>query len=41
MRLTGRDSLEYTPARPAEGKGLEAWKNLLRDDQLKPVAAPR
>ena len=38
-QLTGRDSLDYDPEKPAAGKGLQAWKTLLRDHQLKPAAA--
>lgn len=37
MQLSGRDRLEYDPARPTEGRGLEAWKQLLRAGDLKPA----
>lgn len=36
-RLTGRDSLEYDPDKP-EGRGLQAWRDLLRDHELRHVA---
>ncbi len=36
--LTGRDTLDYDPDKP-EGKGLKAWKDLLRDRELRPQAA--
>ncbi len=35
--LTGRDTLDYDPDAP-EGKGLRAWKDLLRDRELRPQA---
>jgi hypothetical protein len=34
--LTGRDTLEYDPEKP-EGVGLKAWRDLLRDHELKPA----
>lgn len=37
-QLTGRDDLEYDPENP-EGKALKAWRDLLRDKELKPAAA--
>jgi hypothetical protein len=37
--LTGRDDLDYDPDRP-EGKGLRAWKELLRNHELRPQAEP-
>ncbi len=36
MALTGRDELDYDPARPTEGKGLDAWRKLLHSKELKP-----
>ena len=36
--LTGRDELNYDPDKPL-GPGLKAWKDLLRDHELRPVAA--
>jgi hypothetical protein len=36
--LTGRDYLEYDADRP-EGRGLRAWRDLLRDHELRPMAA--
>ena len=36
-RLTGRDDLGYDPDHPA-GKGLEAWNDLLRRNELRPLA---
>jgi hypothetical protein len=36
-RLTGRDDLGYDPDQPA-GKGLEAWNDLLRRNELRPLA---
>jgi hypothetical protein len=36
--LTGRDNLEYDPDKP-EGTGLRAWKELLRNHELRPAAA--
>jgi hypothetical protein len=40
MTLTGRgDSLEYDPAKPQSGRGLEAWRQLLREGDLKPSTA--
>jgi hypothetical protein len=36
-RLTGRDDLGYDPDHPG-GKGLEAWNDLLRRNELKPLA---
>ncbi|MDR3638101.1 MAG: hypothetical protein P4L84_30125 [Isosphaeraceae bacterium] len=38
--LTGRDDLGYDPAKP-EGKGLKAWQDLKRDNELRPVGAPK
>ena len=38
--LTGRDDLNYNPDKP-EGKGLKAWKDLLRDHELHPPAPPK
>lgn len=38
--LTGRDDLGYDPAKP-EGKGLKAWQDLRRDNELRPVGAPK
>ena len=35
--LTGRDTLDYDPDQP-EGKGLKAWRDLLRDRELRPQA---
>jgi hypothetical protein len=35
QQLTGRDDLEYDPEKP-EGKGLKAWKDLLREHSLPP-----
>ena len=35
-QLTGRDTLEYDPEKP-EGAGLKAWRDLLRDHELKPA----
>ncbi len=35
--LTGRDTLDYDPDKP-EGKGLKAWRDLLRDRELRPQA---
>ena len=35
--LTGRDTLDYDPDEP-EGKGLKAWRDLLRDRELRPQA---
>ncbi len=35
-RLTGRDNLGYDPDHPG-GKGLEAWNDLLRRNELKPL----
>ena len=32
--LTGRDSLEYDPDTPTEGKGLRAWQDLARRKEL-------
>ena len=32
--LTGRDSLEYDPDNPTEGKGLRAWQDLARRKEL-------
>ncbi len=32
--LTGRDSLEYDPDNPTEGKGLRAWQDLNRRKEL-------
>lgn len=37
-RLTGRDDLEYDPEDP-EGPGLKAWRDHLRDHDLKPAPA--
>ena len=37
MELTGRDELEYDPEKP-EGKGLRAWKDLVRNEELKAAA---
>ncbi|MHC5542801.1 HEAT repeat domain-containing protein, partial [Singulisphaera rosea] len=34
--LTGRDDLKYSPEHP-EGAGLRAWKDLLRDHELRPA----
>ena len=36
-RLTGRDDLGYDPDHPT-GKGLEAWNDLLRRNELRPLA---
>ena len=36
--LTGRDSLEYDPDNPTEGKGLRAWQDLARRKELSKVA---
>jgi hypothetical protein len=38
-RLTGRDDLGYNPDHP-EGKGLNAWKDLARRGELRPLARP-
>ncbi|MBV8677712.1 MAG: hypothetical protein JO355_11180, partial [Planctomycetaceae bacterium] len=38
--LTGRDDLGYDPDKPL-GQGLKAWKDLLRDHELRPVAAKK
>jgi hypothetical protein len=38
MSLTGRDNLEYDPVKP-EGRGLNAWKDLLNKKEL-PKAGP-
>ena len=38
--LTGRDDLGYDPDKPL-GPGLKAWKDLLRDHELRPVAAKK
>jgi hypothetical protein len=35
-RLTGRDDLGYDPDHPA-GKGLDAWNDLLRRNELRPL----
>ena len=35
-RLTGRDTLDYDPEKP-DGPGLRAWRDLLRDHELKPA----
>jgi len=35
-RLTGRDDLGYDPDQPA-GKGFEAWNELLRRNELRPL----
>jgi len=37
MQLTGRDDLDYNPEKP-EGKGLKAWQDLLRDNELRASA---
>ncbi len=37
MNLTGRDSLDYDPEHP-EGAGLKAWRELLKNKELKPAA---
>jgi hypothetical protein len=34
--LTGRDNLDYDPDRP-EGRGLQAWKDLARERELRPA----
>ncbi len=39
-RLTRRDDLGYDPDRP-NGKGLEAWNNLLQRNELRPPAPRR
>jgi hypothetical protein len=41
QQLTGRDDLGYDPENPTAngGKGLKAWRDLLRDHELKPAAA--
>ena len=39
MALTGRDELDYDPARPEGSKGLDAWRKLLHAKELKPRAA--
>jgi hypothetical protein len=41
QQLTGRDDLGYDPENPTGngGKGLKAWRDLLRDHELKPAAA--
>jgi hypothetical protein len=39
-RLTGRDDLGYDPDHPADhppGKGLDAWLDLLRKNELRPL----
>jgi hypothetical protein len=36
-RLTGRDNLGYDPDHPG-GKGLEAWNELLRRNELRPLS---
>ncbi len=36
-RLTGRDTLGYNPDKP-EGKGYDAWNDLLRRNELRPLA---
>ncbi|HMB06614.1 MAG TPA: hypothetical protein VKP69_23110 [Isosphaeraceae bacterium] len=36
--LTGRDPLDYDPDKP-EGRGLLAWRDLLRDHELRPAGA--
>lgn len=38
--LTGRDDLKYSPEHP-EGAGLRAWKDLLRDHELRPAGTPK
>src|SRR5262249_6228183 len=38
-RLTGRDDLGYDPDKPA-GKGLDAWNDLVRRNELRPAATP-
>jgi hypothetical protein len=38
-RLTGRDNLGYDPDHPS-GKGLDAWNDLLRRNELKPLKPP-
>jgi hypothetical protein len=44
MTLTGRDDLDYDPEKPVgdngkgESKGLKAWRDLLRDKELRPTA---
>jgi hypothetical protein len=35
-QITGRDDLEYDPEKP-KGKGLEAWREVLRDRDLRPA----
>lgn len=39
MQITGRDDLDYDPEKP-EGKGLKAWRDLLREGELRPAASP-
>jgi hypothetical protein len=40
QRLTGRDNLGYDPDKPADGRGFEAWNNLLQRNELRPPAPP-
>jgi hypothetical protein len=39
-RLTGRDDLGYNPDKPGEGKGFDAWNNLLQRNELRPPTPP-
>ncbi len=39
-RLTGRDDLGYDPDHP-QGKGLDAWNDLLRRNELRPLRPQR
>ncbi len=39
-RLTGRDDLGYNPDKPGDGKGLDAWNNLLQRNELRPPSPP-
>ena len=40
MQITGRDSLDYDPEKPL-GKGLRAWQDLFRLNELKPAASKK
>jgi hypothetical protein len=39
-RLTRRDDLGYNPDKPGEGKGFDAWTNLLQRNELRPPSPP-
>lgn len=38
--LTGRDNLGYDADRPDQGGGLKAWKDLDKNNELRPMATP-